>query len=96
MKPLEKKTLFWDVDPKTIDPQKHAHYIIERILQYGDIEDVKWAVELYGRAVICEVVIKNRVLDPKSQNFWCIYFNVDSASCFQNQSTKKQGAFLQR
>lgn len=30
-----RQSLFWDVDPKTIDPKKHAQYIIERILDFG-------------------------------------------------------------
>ena len=28
-------TLFWDVDPATIDPDKNAKYIIERIMDFG-------------------------------------------------------------
>ncbi|GEM_PF-6176582 len=29
-----RQELFWDVDPKTIDPKRHARYIIERILDF--------------------------------------------------------------
>ena len=31
-----RRSLFWDVDPKTIDEKRHATYIIERILDFGN------------------------------------------------------------
>lgn len=34
-----RQALFWDVDPKTIDPEKHAVYIIERVLDFGNKND---------------------------------------------------------
>lgn len=96
MDTLKKTTLFWDRDVNTIDPAKHCQFIIERVLQYGDVEDVRWAKGYYGDEALREVVVKNHILDHKSQNFWCVYFNIDPALCFQNQSIKKQGAFSQR
>lgn len=37
-----RSTLFWDVDPKTIDTKKYARYIIERILGFGDDREARW------------------------------------------------------
>ncbi|MBI4994134.1 hypothetical protein HZC21_00610 [Candidatus Peregrinibacteria bacterium] len=31
-----RQSLFWDIDPKTIDLKKHKRYIIERILDFGN------------------------------------------------------------
>lgn len=71
-KPIKfRQSLFWDVDPKTIDPQKHAKYIIERILEFGKDEDVRWMFHYYPREVIRDRVQNSRgVLHHKTKALW--------------------------
>ena len=64
--------LFWDVDPKTIDPKKHARYIIERILDFGNEGELRWLARRYSRRLIKETIRKSRVLDPKSKSLWVL------------------------
>jgi hypothetical protein len=94
MKTLEKKSLFWDI--KEIDPQKHRRFIMERVLNFGDIEDFKWLLEHYGEQAIIGHVKQKNSLDKKSLLFWCDYFNLDKEKCLNNQSTRKQSAFWKR
>jgi len=63
-------SLFWDVDPKTIDPKKHARYIIERILDFGNDKEVKWMWNTYPKSLIHDVVQKSRVLHPPTRALW--------------------------
>lgn len=63
-------TLFWDVDPKTIDPKKHARYIIERILDFGKDREVRWMWYAYPHRVIRDVVKTSRVLHPQTRALW--------------------------
>ena len=63
-------SLFWDVDPKTVDPKKHARYIIERILEFGTDEEVRWLWTHYSREIIGDVARKSRVLRPRTQVLW--------------------------
>ncbi len=65
-----RRSLFWDVDPKKIDPDKHAQYIIERILGFGRDEEVKWMKRNYSRQAIKEVAERSRALDPKTKSLW--------------------------
>ena len=65
-----RQTLFWDVDPKTIDPQKNARYIIERIIDFGSDEEAKWIYEFYPHRLILDVVKKSRGLHPVSRPLW--------------------------
>lgn len=65
-----RQSLFWDVDPKTIDPKKHARYIIERVLEFGTDEEVRWLWRTYSQYVIRDVVKKSRALRPKTQILW--------------------------
>lgn len=47
-----RQSLFWDVDPKKIDPKKHAKYIIERILDFGNGDEVRWMSRNYSSRLI--------------------------------------------
>lgn len=65
-----RQSLFWDVDPKTIHPQRNARYIIERILDFGNDKEVKWMIHYYPRELIRDVVMNSRGLLPQTHSFW--------------------------
>ncbi len=67
-------SLFWDVDPKTIDPKKHAYYIVERILDFGTDEEVRWMARTYSHSLIRKVTETSRVLHPKSKSLWSLVY----------------------
>lgn len=68
-------SLFWDVDPKTVDSKKHARYIIERILEFGTDEEVKWLVHNYSPTVIKDVLTYPRsVLHEKTKALWSLIY----------------------
>jgi len=64
--------LFWDVDPKTIDTKKHARYIIERILDFGNDREVGWVWHRYRRQkkFFKNVIQHSRGLNPQSRSLW--------------------------
>lgn len=94
METLAKKSLFWD-SPK-LDPQKNKRFILERILNFGDVDDFRWAIKSYGKNEIKENVLSSKTLDKKSLSFWCQYFNLDQKRCLKNQSARKQSWFWKR
>lgn len=66
-------SLFWDVDPKTIDPKKHAKYIIERIFEFGNEKEVRWLLGTYSKRKMRSVVDTSRgVLHNKSKALWSL------------------------
>ena len=67
-----RQSLFWDVDPKTIDEKKHARYIIERVLDFGNDKEVRWVYHNYSPRVIKDVVKKSRVMHKKSKALWSL------------------------
>lgn len=76
MIPERVKRLFWDVKKDTVDMEKHRPYIIRRIIDYGDIHDVKWMLKLFSSEEIIGVLKRNRGLSRKSAYFWAAYFKV--------------------
>jgi hypothetical protein len=78
------KHLFWDVEPLTIDPEKHSTFIIERILRFGLPEDVRVMLEQYSEATVRGVVTSSRRIDRKTANFWAIHLGIprEGIACF--------------
>jgi len=69
--------LFWDVDVDSIDVDRHARFVIERILTRGDLAEWKSLLALYGKKRICDEAVELRTLDPKSRNFLTVCFGID-------------------
>lgn len=69
---LEKQELFWDIDPTILDTKAHARYIIERVVDFGNDNDVRWLWNSYPREQIAEVVAHSRSLRPKSKALWSL------------------------
>ena len=68
-----RQSLFWDVDPKTIDPKKHARYIIERVLEFGEDSEVRWLFHYYPERLIKETMERSRgVLHKKTKALWSL------------------------
>jgi len=67
-------TLFWDVE--IIDIDRHADYVIARVLNFGDEKDLKNLRELYSDDRLIRVIKNRRALFPITRRFWSVYFNI--------------------
>lgn len=68
--------LFWDISIESIDLDRHASYIIDRVLSLGTMEDFKNLKSYYGVSKIKEVLKEARYLDDKVLHFTSLYFNI--------------------
>jgi hypothetical protein len=67
----QRKSLFWDTDPKALDPKRHAEYMIERILDVGNDVEVQWMFKQYPMQRIRKVMHNPRVqMHQKSRALW--------------------------
>lgn len=96
MKTLDKVALFWDVDKATLDIKEHANFIIDRILAYGDLDDVAWARKTFGDEALTRRTATSRVLNNKSRSFWCLYYHLDKNICTPKFLKQGQSPFLSR
>jgi len=74
--PEKFKTLFWDTDFNTLDPYKKSHYIINRILDKGNVEAVRWARKTYSQDTIKFSLMKLRDFSLKSATFWATIYDI--------------------
>lgn len=61
--------LFWDVDINSIEFDKHKSYIVQRVLEYGLIDDWRKLKDTIGIDEIVNVCKTLRTLDPKALAF---------------------------
>jgi hypothetical protein len=68
-----RQSLFWDTQPERIDPRKNARYVIERVLEFGQPEDLRSLFKEYPKEEIKRVINLPRVqLSPKSKALWSL------------------------
>jgi len=63
-------TLFWDVSADDLKPQRHARFIIGRVLKFGDIADWQIISRWYNRRTLRRAAKLAPDLDLKSRALW--------------------------
>ena len=61
-KPQFHRRIFWDVDFDKLDYDKRANFIIERVFDRGDVEDIRQCRRYYGDSKISEVLLNAKFL----------------------------------
>jgi hypothetical protein len=68
--------LFWDVDRETVDPDRHARWVLERVLQRGRWEDWLIARGKYPKETMRALASRLHV-DRKAAAFLSLYCRDD-------------------
>ena len=63
------KNLFWDVDVNNIDMDKHDRFVVERVLNYGSLEDWRTIKEYYKIEQLGQIALNIRNMLPQTLNF---------------------------
>jgi len=89
---LFSKHLFWDIDIKNIDIQKHKKFIIKKVLQYGTYNDWKIIRELYGQDTIITISKTIRDLDNKTISFLSVISDTPKSEfiCYTTKQSTQQ------
>ena len=61
-KPIFDKRIFWDVDFDKIDYDAKANFVIERVFERGDVEDIRQCRRYYGDEKVSKVLLNTRFL----------------------------------
>lgn len=74
-KPYDNKRIFWDVDSAKLDFEKKASFIIERVFERGDVQDIRNCRRFYGDEKISEVLLNAKWLMPHTVYLAAALFN---------------------
>jgi hypothetical protein len=79
--------LFWDVDRAAVDAERHAPWLVKRVLEYGRWEDWRVLVSHYGRPRLAGIVTNLRSLHPKALAFCQAWFQLPPSAFRCSTST---------
>lgn len=84
--------LFWDVNIQDIDLEKHASYVVQRVLEYGLLQDWMLLRSYYGLSRIAEEAMLLRSLEPRALSFICNLTHTDKTKyrCYILRQSNQQ------
>jgi len=62
IKPVFNKRIFWDVDFEKLDYDAKAAFVIERVFERGDVEDIRNCRRYYGDEKVTEALLNAKFL----------------------------------
>ncbi len=85
----------WDTDLNSLDQTQHSAFIIERVLEFGDMDAIKWVDATYPKEVILDVLKCSKRLSAKTGNFFALYYQVpkEELLCIRKPFTQRQNRF---
>lgn len=64
-KPIFNRRIFWDVDFDRIDFDGKASFVIERVFERGDVEDIRNCRRYYGDEKVADVLLNAKYLPER-------------------------------
>lgn len=71
---------FWDTNTNKLSVDENCSYIIERLLELGDLDELAWVNNNYSKETIAETLCKSRRISPKTGNFFSLYYKIPKDS----------------
>lgn len=83
--------LFWDVSITEIELDKHAAFIVERVMRYGKLNDWFLLKTIYGLPRLQTIVIELRELDDFSIAFLSLILNIEKEAfrCYRQKQSQR-------
>lgn len=67
---------FWDTDVSKIDFETDYQYVINRLLDKGNLSAASWVLHYYSSDKIYNTLRTRHDFSPKSGTFWANYLNI--------------------
>lgn len=65
VKPIFHRRIFWDVDFDKLDYDAKASFVIERVFERGDVDDIRNCRRYYGDEKVTDVLLKAKYLPER-------------------------------
>jgi hypothetical protein len=75
-KPIFEKRIFWDVNFEQIDYDAKANFVIERVFERGDVEDIRQCRRYYGDEKVTDALLKAKYLPLHTTYFVSAIFDI--------------------
>lgn len=85
------KKAFWDVDMQKMDAERNSNHIIQKVFEFGTLQDMAVTHRYYGSQRIKEAFVHYTFFLPDLAAFAAIIFDIDKESlkCFSPKQTQR-------
>lgn len=77
---------FWDTDPEQLDPERDAAYIIRRVFELGDIDEIGLVHAWYGTEVCRKALLSAEYLRESAVLQGMLFLDIPNQSLFKSAS----------
>jgi hypothetical protein len=91
-KPIFQKRIFWDVNFEAIDYDSKARFVIERVFERGDVEDIRNCRRYYGDEKVSEVLLSAKWLSLQTIYLAAAVIdkNINEFRCYIQAQSQKE------
>ena len=78
--------MFWDHTLTAGDLGRYPEWIVERVIEYGTLEDVETVRRLYGKRRFLKLVAAAERVSPRTRSFWRQVLEREGIECTRKYS----------
>jgi hypothetical protein len=88
--PASLQGVLWSAKTNTLDIQNNRIYIINQILSFGTLEQIRWLIQTYSKQIVREVFLQTpmKIYTKKSFNFSKLILDVSESEAPNNRYDK--------
>lgn len=85
---------FWDVEFHDIRLPERKTYVLERLLELGDDQAIRWVKASFVSQDIADVVRRSRRISPKTARFWSLVLDIpeEEIRCLSTRFPARSGS----
>lgn len=88
--PQELRRYFWDVKVEALDPAKHPHYVINRLLDKGGLDAARWVLKSFPKETVINSLRHGPAVDPPTASFWSNYLKISRKDIVTNNDYRRK------
>ncbi len=73
--------LFWDIDLSEVSLNNYPEWVVERVLEFGNFDDVQLLVRYFGKAAFLDLVSGARFASRRTMSFWEAVLEQEGCAC---------------
>ncbi|HLD24298.1 hypothetical protein A2875_00205 [Candidatus Gottesmanbacteria bacterium RIFCSPHIGHO2_01_FULL_46_14] len=83
--PREFYRYFWDVNAEKLNPAEHPKYVINRLMNIGNVPSIRWMRQSFSQELIVETVKTVRDFSSTTAMFWAHFYHIprEEVTCMQ-------------
>ncbi|MEM9884803.1 MAG: hypothetical protein AAF849_02855 [Bacteroidota bacterium] len=87
-----KTVYFWDANIENLDEDKDAYYIIRRVFELGDIDEIGWVHGWYGTEKCRAALVSAEYLREAAIIQGMVFLGIKNRNLFRSNSKKQYHA----